>query len=172
MHVLCVCRLLEADVPNPLVLGSSTNASLSTVSATVAAAAICAAIASRYVQHAKQQATTIQERHAAAASVAAQQARLQRFQPAAFSAALNGPTSDAGTAPTTALPAPSMEEEQQVALWLHTLLGVRFVGAQAACYGTFIATGSLLASLVVGLLMQASSTTALGFSKEPEGEQP
>jgi hypothetical protein len=144
-----------------LVLGDSAGVALSTLSATVAAAAICAAIASRYAQHAKQQATTIKERHAAAASAAVQQARLQRLQPAGFA--------DAGTTAATHAPASSMEEEQQVALWLHTLLGVRFVGAQAACYGTFIATGSLLASLVVGLVMQASSTTALGFNQDREG---
>jgi hypothetical protein len=93
-----------------------------------------------------------------------QQARLQRLLPAGFA--------DAGAAAATHAPASSMEEEQQVALWLHTLLGLRFVGAQAACYGTFIATGSLLASLVVGLVMQASSTTALGFNQDREGEQP
>lgn len=122
----------------------------------LAAAGLCAIMASRFVVHSKgKAATTRSEREAAVAETAARRAVL-RYEPLAVqqaaAASAGGELQGEREAELAAsLAAAEAEAMERLA---HGYLGARFVIGQASMFGAYIATDNLLASFTAGLVMQ------------------
>jgi hypothetical protein len=169
--LLNTCRFVEASVcgDTPLLAPLSTLGSSSATAATaavllpcgtspqwIAAAGLCAIMASRFVVHSRgKAAATRSEREAAAAEAAARRAVL-RYEPLAVQQAAAAAAGGEVQGDTEAEIAASMAaaEAEGMERWAHGFLGARFVIGQASMFGAYIATDNLLASFTAGLVMQ------------------
>lgn len=127
----------------------------------LAAAGLCAIMASRFVVHSRgKAAATRSAREADAADAAARRAVL-RYEPLAVQQAAAEASGGVGSfqseidAEAAALLAAA--EAETVERLAQGWLGARFVLGQACLFGAFIATDNLLASFAAGLAMQLVS---------------
>lgn len=156
----------------PLVVGlDATSTPAATVAAELlpcgtgpawlAAAGLCAVMASRFVVHSRGRAASARaQRNTAAAEAAARRAVL-RYEPLAVqqaAAAASGGSFSGSEIDAEAAALLAAAEAEAVERLAQGWLGARFVLGQACMFGAYIATDNLLASFAAGLAMQLVST--------------